>query len=369
MYKEKMTLLVTSFSSLIVAVSLLFLPTMIVSRQRLTDNDGACQEAKKLRKAEKKDKKHTTAKKSVDSSDSHLSIVNSVGQQSKKAPVSKGDGIKKETVNEIAVLIYNNVPSQSGSDSKEFEKAPDIVLTQLDLQRPSIDGRKRTSEDLVNDHLMNSEALYFYRMIVPEDAVDKYINSIKEQHHLSDDQLRAMFKEVGYTYEEGRQQLAMGQAIDSLLNFKIRSRLVVLEKDVREYYDSHPVYEEASYRIKKGFIPEDVFTEEELKKVTDKMMENPVIQWSTSYWLMEDEITEERKQMLKAMKQGSYSHVEPATGGYEIIRLMQVKPRALKSFEDRYREISSLLQEPQYYRLLDDLKKELLEKYEVVYFK
>ena len=366
MYKEKITTTVTYFSSLLL-VTLLFVPTIVVSRQRLTDNDGVDQEAKKLRKAEKKNKKHTTAKKSIDSSDFNLPIPSLVGQR-KKTLATKEAGVKKETVNQIAVLIYNNVPSQSGSDSKEFEKAPDIVLTRLDLERPAIDGRKRTVKDLVMDNLMNSEATLFYRMIVPEDAVDKYINSIKEQHHISDDQLRGMFKEVGYTYEEARQQLAMGQAIDSLLNFKIRSRLVVLEKDVRVYYDAHPVYEEASYKIKKGFIPEGVFTEEELKNVTDAMMKNPALQWSTSYWLLEDEITDERKEMLRGMKQGAYSHVEPATGGYEIIRLIQVKPRALKSFEDRYREISSILQEPQYYRLLDELKKELLDKYEVVYF-
>ncbi len=372
MYNEKTFTSSARFSpfTLFFFVVLFFGSTVVISRQRLTDNDIADQEAKKVRKDEKKadKKKHTTAKKSTEGLDSHLPMPSLVGQKA-KADALKKDGVKKETVNQIAVLIYNNVPSQSGSDSKEFEKAPDIVLTQLDVERPSIDGRRRTVDELVMDHLMYCEATYFYRMIVPEDAVDKYINSIKEQHHLSDDQLRAMFKEVGYTYDEGRQQLAMGQAIDSLLNFKIRSRLVVLEKDVRAYYDAHPAYEEASYRIKKGFIPEGVFTEEELKTITDAMMKNPAIQWSTSYWLLEDEITDERKEMLRGMEQGSYSHVEPTTGGYEIIRMLTVKPRALKTFEDRYREISSVLQEPQYYRLLDELKKELLDKYEVVYFK
>jgi parvulin-like peptidyl-prolyl isomerase len=373
MYKEKITTAVTCFSSLML-LTLLFVPTVVVSRQRLTDNKSACEETKEVKKVEevkkteKKANRYTIVKKPAASVDSPISAPVAQGKPSKKAVLFKEEEVKKETVNEIAVLIYNNVPSQSGSDSKEFEKAPDIVLTRLDLERPSIDGRKRTVEELVNDHLMNSEAVFFYRMIVPEDAVDKYINSIKEQHHLSDDQLRGMFKEVGYTYDEGRTQLAMGQAIDSLLNFKIRSRLVVLEKDVRAYYDAHPVYEEASYRIKKGFIPEGIFTEEELNQATAAMMKNPAIQWSTSYWLLEDEITDERKEMLRAMKQGSYSHLEPATGGYEVIQLMQVKPRALKSFEDRYREISSILQEPQYYKLLDELKKELLDKYEVVYF-
>ncbi len=291
---------------------------------------------------------------------------NASQKQPKKAVAKKRPAGKE--VNKIAVLIYTNVPSQVGADSKEFEKVPDVVITELDIQRPSIDGRKRTAQELVMDNLMYCEAVYFYRMVVPEDAVDKYINSIKEQHHLTDDRLRAMFKEVGYTYEEGRFQLAMGQAIDSLINFKVRSRLVALEKDVRDYYDAHPEYEEASYRIKKGFIPDTLFSEEELKNLSSAMLDNPAIQWSTSYWLSEDEMTDERKSMLQDMKPGAYSQPEAVTGGYEVVRLLTVKARALKSFEDRYREISMLLQEPQYHQLLDELKNELLEKYEVVYF-
>ena len=298
---------------------------------------------------------------------SHVSAKEAAGiKKVKKAVVEKDPS--RRTVNKIAVLIYNNLPSQTSADNKEFEKAPDVVITTLDAARPSIDGRKRTQEELVMDNLMYCEAVYFYRMIIPEDAVDKYINSIKEQHHLSDEQLRRMFKEVGYTYDEGRFQLSMGQSIDSLINFKIRSRLVVLEKDVREYYDAHPEYEEMAYRIKKGFIPDTLFSEDQIKNLTEEMLDNPGIRWSTSYWLSEDEMTEKRKDILREMKEGAYSEPERETGGYEIVRLLTIKPRALKSFEDRYREISILLQEPQYYRLFDELKKELLEKYEVVYF-
>lgn len=369
MYKEKMMGWRSYFSRGVgfFCVVLLGVPTLILSRQRFVDQEPSTSQAqkphlsgkkaiKKVKPGQKKETKPFAGKMREGAKEKGTSVV------------SSEDTKPYHLVNQIAVLIYTNVPSQSGSDTKEFEKAPDVVLTQLDVERRSIDGRKRTVEELVMDQLMYCEAIYFYRMVVPEDAVDKYINSIKEQHHLSDDQLRMMFKEVGYTYEEGRHQLAMGQAIDSLLNFKIRSRLVVLEKDVRAYYDAHPSYEEASYKIKKGFIPDGIFTEEELKNVTDEMMKNPAIQWSTSYWLLEEEVTDERKEMLRGMKQGAYSHVEPATGGYEIIRLLTVKPRALKTFEDRYREISTILQEPHYYRLLDEFKEELLEKYEVVYF-
>jgi hypothetical protein len=368
MYKEKMTGIRAYFSREVgLLLALVCVPTLILSRQRFSDQEVSLSQTQQPRVTGKKTIKKVKSLPKKESKPAGVKVAQ--GGKEKENPASqKEERRPQQLVNQIAVLIYTNVPSQSGSDSKEFEKAPDVVLTQLDVERRSIDGRKRTVEELVMDQLMYCEAIYFYRMVVPEDAVDKYINSIKEQHHLSDDQLRMMFKEVGYTYEEGRHQLAMGQAIDSLLNFKIRSRLVVLEKDVRDYYDAHPAYEEASYKIKKGFIPEGIFTEEELKNCTDEMMKNPAIQWSTSYWLLEDEITDERKEMLRGMAQGSYSPVETATGGYEIIRLLNVKPRALKSFEDRYREISSILQEPHYYQLLDELKKELLEKYEVVYF-
>ena len=296
--------------------------------------------------------------------------------QSKKPPVEKSEQKseqktststpKRELVNKIAVLIYVAAPSQPGSD-KELEKVSDIVITLLDIERPSIDGRMRTLEELILDKLMAFEAIYFYRMVVSDEAIDKYISSIKEHYNISDDQLRAMFRQAGYTYEEGREQLGASQAIDSLLNFKIRSRLVVDEKEVRAYYDAHPMYEEASYKIKKAFIPEAALTEEELETLSDKIMKKSSIQWSSPYWLAQDEMTDERRAIIEAMKVDQYSEPEQVTGGYEVIKLLAVKPRALKSFEDRYREIGSKLQEPQYYKMFEALKKELLNKYEIVY--
>lgn len=274
--------------------------------------------------------------------------------------------IDREVVNKIAVLIYVTAPSQPGSD-KELEKVSDIIITLLDIERPSIDGRVRSLDDLILDKLMAFEAMYFYRMVIPDDAIDKYINSIKEHYNIGDEQLRQMFKQAGYTYEEAREQLGASQAIDSLLNFKIRSRLVVPEKDVRTYYEANPVYEDASYKIKKSFISEGLLTEDELQNISDKVIKKHAIEWSTPYWLTDEEMTDERRDMLYSMKVDQYSKPEQVTGGYEVIQLLAAKPRALKSFEERYREITMILQEPHYYKMFEEFKKELFAKYEVVY--
>lgn len=310
------------------------------------DAENAAKEAQNLREEAKNNTQDTEQK---------------VSEQKASTATSK-----RELVNKIAVLIYVTAPSQPGSD-KELEKVSDIVITLLDVERPSIDGRMRTLDELILDKLMAFEAVYFYRMVVSDEAIDKYINSIKEHYNISDDQLRAMFRQAGYTYEEGREQLGASQAIDSLLNFKIRSRLVVDEKEARAYYDAHPVYEEASYKIKKAFIPEGTLTEEELGALSDKSMKKSSIQWSSPYWLAQDEMTEERRAIIEAMEVDQYSKPEQVTGGYEVIKLLLAKPRALKSFEDRYREIAEKLQEPQYHKMFEAFKKELLSKYEIVY--
>lgn len=281
----------------------------------------------------------------------------------KQQPEKKAE---RESINKIAVLIYVTAPSQPGSD-KELEKVSDIVITLLDIERPSIDGRMRSLEELILDKLMAFEAIYFYRMVVSDQAIDKYINSIKEHYNLSDDQLREMFKQAGYTYEEGREQLGATQAIDSLLNFKIKSRISVSEAAIREYYEKHPIYEEASYKIRKAFIPDGALTDKELENLSEKNMKSSSIEWSSAYWLMADEMTDERRQMLESMGIDGYSKPEVVTGGYEVVQLLVAKPRTCKSFEDSYREITVKLQEPQYYQMLDALKKELFAKYEVIY--
>ncbi len=269
-------------------------------------------------------------------------------------------------INKILVLIYVTSPSQPGSD-KELEKVSDLIITKLDLERPTIDGRMRTLDELIFDKLFGFEATYFYRIVLSDEIIDKYINSLKEQNHISDEQLRGMFRQVGYTYEEAREQLGMAQAIEALLNFKIRSRLVVTEKAARDFYDAHPEYEEGAYRIKKAFIPDGLLTDEELENFSVTYTDRHAIEWSMAYWLADDEITDERREVLQNLQSGMYSKPERVTGGYEVIKLIDTKKRTIRSFEDRFKEITLQLQEPQYYKMLDEFKKELLSKYELVY--
>ncbi len=342
------------------------------SERKKPDTDDKTPSSMAAQKREQSAKRSQRGKKHKPDVNRVLAIDQQVGQSDSNNAVKKTTSvaIPKERLgteaNKILVLIYVTSPSQPGSD-KEFEKVSDIIITKLDLERPTIEGRVRTLDELIFDKLLYFEATYFYRIVLSDEIIDKYISSLKEQNHISDEQLRAMFKQVGYSYEEAREQLGMNQAIDAILNFKIKSRLAVSDKVMREFYDAHPEHEEASYRIKKAFIPDGLLSDDQIENFSVTYADRHGIEWSIGYWLADDEITDERRDVLQAMKPGAYSKPEQVTGGYEVIKLIDAKPRALKTFEDRYREIAQQLQEPQYYKMLDEFKKELLNKYELVY--
>lgn len=365
--KKKMVILAIIF--LCINSIMIFGGQQDVSAKKLAQQAESLLKKKRVRSTDKKPKNPSLQK----------STKKIAGKKQKKEEVlvkedNNKEYIKKDLpsdlndINKIIVLIYVTPPCQPGSD-KEVEKVSDITITTLEIDRPTIDGRKRSLEELIVDKLLFFEAVYFYRFVLPEDAIDKYINSIKEQHHISDEKLRAMFLEAGYTYQEAREQFAMGQSIDALLNFKIRSRVAVSEKEIREYYDNNPVYEDAAYRIKKGFIPDGVLSESELAYPTVETMNNPSINWSMGYWISEDEMNEDRKEMIRLVAENECTKPEEVTGGYEVTKVLAIRPRALKTFEERYKEIMMLLQEPQYYKMLAEFKKELLSKYEIVYLK
>ena len=109
----------------------------------------------------------------------------------------------KETVNKIAVVIYT-------------DDEP-IMITKHSLDCKTLDGRVRSRDELVMEKLMCHEALNYYKIPITDDMVDKHLASLKEMHGIGDAEIKKLFKEAGYTYEEGRAQLRSSYAIQSLM--------------------------------------------------------------------------------------------------------------------------------------------------------
>lgn len=273
-------------------------------------------------------------------------------QATKKTTVPKGD-----LVDTISVVIYGDEGVQ--------------IITKSDLERLSIDGQERTKEDIVLERLMYLDAQKMH-MVQDDDAVDAYLNNIQREHNMSKEQLEYLFANSGYSFEEAREQLRILYGVNSIIDFKIRSRLIVPEQDVVAYYKGHPVKLQPTYFIQRSVIPwpDNVGNKSSLKKdlevwcATGKGSFAPA--WDEPFWIEQGDLAEDKK-FITSLQKGSCAVSGETTEGIELFKLVDKKEEREQSLDERYREIVDILRRPKYEELLADYKKQLRESASIVY--
>jgi hypothetical protein len=284
----------------------------------------------------------------------------------KKPTVKKAPSAKKVAKKEVKKVKPKALKLENKIAAVIYTDTTPIVLTQSDFDRLSINGTAQKKQEVILGRLMDHEAQNVYRIPVSDDAVKKYITSLQDHHQIDDARLKEMFKSTGYSYEEGVDELRRMLTIDSLLNFKIKSRLVVPEEEVREQYNNNPQIEPAAYRIKKGFLSSNALSEQERQDLQDTGKNSEYVDWLNPFWLDEDELAASLN-VLKTMKEGDIAAPVSVGNGYEIIKLLKKKDRHKRSFEEAYKDIAERLRMPLFEKLLKEYQDELLKKYEIVY--
>lgn len=246
-----------------------------------------------------------------------------------------------------------------------------VLITKSDVDRLSLDGDFRNLDDVLMEKLMFQEAKKF-KIEVDDNAINRYLANVQRENNLSLNDMKAMFSAAGYTYEEGRAQLGVMFAVNSLMDFKIRSRLIVLERDVQAYYDDHPIVQEASYFLKRLVIPFDfkVDRDKQYARIVQQLKAGKLIRgakWSQEFWINKSDLAADKK-FITAMKPGSISRPRAIKEGFELFGLVDAKPERLVPLEDRYQEIAEVLRKPRYEQLFADFQKELLASSSVLRF-
>jgi len=250
------------------------------------------------------------------------------------------------------------------------QQEPQIV-TYSDIVRPSLSGQQRGLDELVFERLVYSDAQKF-KIMTDEDAVDKYLAMIQKQNNLTLDQLKEIFSNAGYSYEEGREQFRLLQSVNAMLDFKIRTQVVVPRALVEQYYAENPRITEAKVTVQRGFIP---YVEDKLEKQkealaymakTGKEVRN--IQWGDAFELSESEVAAD-KAFLFELAQSAISPAQDSGIGFEVFRVIETTPRKEATLEERYKEIADTLRKPIYEELLEKYKKSLMDSASVLYLR
>ena len=244
------------------------------------------------------------------------------------------------------------------------------IITKSDVDRLSLEGQPRTLEQLKDDRLMSLDAKK-YNMWPDAQAITDHLEKIKADNGLSDKALLNIFKQSGYTYDDARQEFAIMYANSNIVEFKIRSRLIVPEKDVIAYYENNPEFDDAAYQIERAVVPLRGTKSEErqLQEIERNIKAGTTnkYDWSVPFWLAEEDIAED-KAFIKGMKIGAISKPQKLPHGFELYRVLDKKEKRKRTLEERYREIVNILRQPKYVELFNDYKKSLFENASIVHF-
>jgi hypothetical protein len=243
------------------------------------------------------------------------------------------------------------------------------VVTLSDIQRVGLDGRFKSKDEHISDRLIFVDSMR-YRITVDEKTVDDYIDKVVKTVGGTIDDVKAMFTEAGYTYEEGRRQFAMMYASNQAIDFRVRSRLIVPERLVIEYYEKNPIMIPAVYTFERAFFALPADQIDEMKKKIEQYRKTG--KGLAPLWIQLPEISEEdiasEKQSLTQLHENEISAPQQVAGGIEIFMLKYKKPAHAMPLDERYRDIVELLRRPKFEEILADYKKELFNSASILYF-
>lgn len=252
-----------------------------------------------------------------------------------------------------------------------FGKEDIEVVTKSDIERPSLGGGFRSKEDIIFEREVLLDAKE-HKISSDEESVDAYIAQVQRENNLSQKDLEDIFTASGYTLEEGRQQLQVMQTVNTMLDVKIRSNLIVPRKDVENYYNEHPELIEATYTLERVVVPfsKKLSKERQLSgliKIIESGNGMEKAPWSESFTLNHSEIAAQ-KQFIYTLEPGQISLPQEIENGFELFKLVEKTAEYRKSLDESYRDIVDILRRPKYEELMDNYRTMLMEHMSIVYF-
>jgi hypothetical protein len=246
------------------------------------------------------------------------------------------------------------------------------IITQSDVQRPALQGSARTVDDLVFESLVFLDAKK-HKIDPDDDAVDRYLAKIMQENGLSLAELEDVFRQGGRTLKEGREELRKMQAVNGMMDFKIRSNVLVPKHEVEAYYNDNPEYEPERYELEYAVVAYEGDGDREAQKkklekqLAAKTYTQAGIRFGNPFFVDAQDIAENRKDIGKLLLNQTVIFESPE--GFEIYRMHNRIERRLRTLQERYRDIVAILTQPKFQQMMESYSKQLLDDASVMYFK
>ena len=223
--------------------------------------------------------------------------------------------------------------------------------------------------DLLNkliDQKLTDQQIKKNNINVSNKEIDMAIEKIKETRSYTDEDLRAGLSEQGLTMEEYRETLKQQLLRRRVVNREIRSKIVVTNEEIKEYYNAHneKYAGKTKYHIWNLTIRFSQYADDTEKQMASEKMEKvlarlrqgrsfksivsenlnaPGAPQGADLGLYQlDELSAELQSVVRFMSAGEYSSILSFAGGYQIIyveKIVATDPKAMAEAKNEIQEI------------------------------
>lgn len=142
--------------------------------------------------------------------------------------------------------------------NKRFRQITGLAPEDLKSQdrEKYVKTRQQVLDYLIDEKLTNKK-IKELGIEVTDKEVDRAIEKIKRENHLTQEGLIAALKSQGMTYTEYRKKVKTDLERMELINFEVKSKIVIREDDLKKYYEQHrnDFKVKGSLRLAMIFVP------------------------------------------------------------------------------------------------------------------
>lgn len=280
-----------------------------------------------------------------------------------------------EVVDRIVAVVNDDIILAS-----ELNEAFNPYAERIKAQGYSVDKERgllfKARENMLNqliDQKLTDQEIKRSNITIDEREIDDTIERLKEQNFFTDEDLRKALAREGLTLEAYRKRIKENMLRSRLVNFKIKSKVVITKEDARAYYERHrdKYGVETKYHLRNiimkvspsGNDEDRLAVLRKMEAVLEKLKQGQPFEtlagrFSESTmadtggdlgFFRIDELSPQLQEEIKGKNAGEFTTVIDTDQGYQIFFVEEITKVPGKSFE----EVSAVIEEELYHDMVD----------------
>jgi peptidyl-prolyl cis-trans isomerase SurA len=272
-----------------------------------------------------------------------------------------------EIYNRVVAIVNADVVTLYELDTrmKELTGLPPEALKRKSEEQ-YLETRRKILERLIEEKIAIEKIKELEIKVQPKE-VEAAIEKVKTDNNLTQEGLIAALKEQGQTYDQYRRMLKTELERIRLINYEVKSKIVIREDELKEYYDNHkdefstkgkvhlamiflkqedPADSEESRTLKERArqIIRKIKAGEDFGKLAKEFSKGPGADEGGDLGVFKiSELNEEMAATVKDLSSGEVGNPIIGPNGIQIIKVVEKDKGGEKSFDQVKNSISSII--------------------------